>query len=326
MFIKVNLEIKDFFRLAVLLLVWLSACTSNDVQGTPAPTGQVLLTPYWTRTVESIEAPTRIVTPVPIPAVPTPTPLVYSVVTNDTMIGIAFRYGITLNELLASNPDVDPQFLSVGTELIIPINGGETALEATATPIPLVAQAPRCYPGNMGGSWCFLLISNDQDFAIENITAAIDIYTADGENLLAGEMTALINALPPDASMPLVFYTNQNLPQRTIIEGRILSAIPIAEDDERYVEAELAQVEIEIVDNGSQARVSGWFQVFTESKSATIVWVLVIAYDEDGNVAGVRRFEHIGEVPVGTDIEFSLWVYSLGRAIKRVDTLIEARP
>lgn len=312
--------------LTMLLLVWLSACSSSRIDFTATPSERVMLTPYRTGIAEPLGTPTREASSVPIPMEPTPTPLVYTVVVNDTMLGIAFRYGISLDELLAANPDVDPQFLPVGIELIIPIHGVEAPLDASATPIPLIAQQPSCYSDGLRGSWCFLLISNDQDFSVENITATIDIYTADGEQLVTADMIALVNALPPDESMPLVYSSNQDLPRDAVTVARVLSAIPITEDSDRYLLAELTQAEIRIDESGNQAHVNGLFRVLSESKTATIIWILAVAYDENGNVVGVRRFEHSGEVPGGTNIDFSFWVYSLGPPIQRVDTLIEARP
>jgi hypothetical protein len=139
-------------------------------------------------------------------------------------------------------------------------------------------------------------------------------------------MIALLNALAPGESMPLVHFANKDLPSDAFINGYILSAIPIAEDSDRYLNAELSQVEIDIDENGTKAMASGSFRVSSETIPTTVVWVLAVAYDHDGIVTGVRRFEHIGEITSGTEVNFSLWVYSLGQSIQNVDVLIEARP
>jgi len=46
----------------------------------------------------------------------------YTVVENDTLIAIAVRFGITLDELQVANPDVNPNILSLGTQLVIPVS------------------------------------------------------------------------------------------------------------------------------------------------------------------------------------------------------------
>ena len=50
------------------------------------------------------------------------------------------------------------------------------------------------------------------------------------------------------------------------------------------------------------------------------VWVLAMAYDAEGNVVGVRRWEGLGET------QFDFWVFSLGPEIAEVKLLVEARP
>jgi LysM repeat protein len=46
---------------------------------------------------------------------------------GDTMLGIAFRFGISLDELQAANPKVNPRILSVGAVLVIPMGSVATA-------------------------------------------------------------------------------------------------------------------------------------------------------------------------------------------------------
>jgi LysM repeat protein len=60
----------------------------------------------------------------PLPEEPTPTAEVagqrYKVKKGDTMWAISQEFGVSLADLKAANPDVDPQRMAVGTILIIP--------------------------------------------------------------------------------------------------------------------------------------------------------------------------------------------------------------
>jgi LysM repeat protein len=60
----------------------------------------------------------------PLPEEPTPTAEVagqrYTVKKGDTMWAISQEFGVSLADLKAANPDVDPQRMAVGTILIIP--------------------------------------------------------------------------------------------------------------------------------------------------------------------------------------------------------------
>ncbi len=56
---------------------------------------------------------------------------VYIIQTGDTLWDIANRFNITFDDLLAANPDIDPDFISVGQELIIPGLEGITGVLTT---------------------------------------------------------------------------------------------------------------------------------------------------------------------------------------------------
>jgi len=65
------------------------------------------------------------------PLAPTPEMLPYIVQEGDTLSEIAQRYGVDLDELIAVNNLQDPNNLSIGQQLWIPV-----PLEPTATPSP----------------------------------------------------------------------------------------------------------------------------------------------------------------------------------------------
>jgi LysM repeat protein len=109
----------------------LSSCSQATIQVTPTilPTG--MLTPYHTVTSSPISATSTIVVVIPVTPAPTATPFLHTITNDDTMLGIAYQYGITLEELQTANPGIDPHFLSVGKQLVIPIEGEIPALIAT---------------------------------------------------------------------------------------------------------------------------------------------------------------------------------------------------
>src|SRR3990170_3110015 len=150
------------FNLAiwVILIVGLVACGPDALTPTLTATRRVTLTPYLTvtpsRTLHSSPAIVRTSTPRPSP---TATPITYKVVRGDTMLGIALRYGISLEDLLAANMGVDPQFLSVGAELVIPLGDSAPAVLATATPLPIRLEEPVCY---INGRRCELFFAGNQ--------------------------------------------------------------------------------------------------------------------------------------------------------------------
>ena len=124
-----------FFLVCIIPL--LVACAGSPIEHTPQPTQTLKL--YHPATVSPTVQTTLPPLPTPPPLGPTPTPFVHVVVSGDTLLGIAIRYGVSLDELLVMNPGIDPRILSIGQEIIIPSPGDESAgaLLLTPTPVPI---------------------------------------------------------------------------------------------------------------------------------------------------------------------------------------------
>ena len=146
-----------------------------DASPSPANLSQAEITPYLTNTPPVQSTPTAQAQPTrtPLPT-PSPTPFLYTVVENDTMIGIAFNFGITLDELMVANPTANPNALSIGTQLVIPLaeqfEGEDNPTQAGIERLPLQISPVNCYSVRSGGLWCFLLVTNQLDQYAENIS------------------------------------------------------------------------------------------------------------------------------------------------------------
>ncbi|HJW90641.1 MAG TPA: LysM domain-containing protein [Anaerolineales bacterium] len=294
------------FNLAiwVILIVGLVACGPDALTPTLTATRRVTLTPYLTvtpsRTLHSSPAIVRTSTPRPSP---TATPITYKVVRGDTMLGIALRYGISLEDLLAANMGVDPQFLSVGAELVIPLGDSAPAVLATATPLPIRLEEPVCYITTDGGVYCFLLATNPLARPVENLLAHVRLIATDGDTIADGEAIPPLNLLQPHAALPLVIFFQPDLfaeyrtkggslkPEGFSVEATLLSALQLSTGDERYAKPKAPEVEVEIDPSGLQALIRGFVSLKQSSPPAGQVWVAVVAYDESGNVVGLRKWE-----------------------------------
>ncbi len=310
-------------KLWILLVVCFQAgCTPPLPQTTVQPTNTMrALIPYRTPTATR---PPPTLTPVdslPVTLAPSATPFTHVVVRGETMLGIALRYGVPLEALQAANPGVDPQFLSVDTALIIPLGDEVQVLVATPTPMMMDRNEPVCYRTGDGGAWCFLLVENNWTAAVENLSAWIGLYGSDGEIIASQIAVGPINILRPGQAMPLLAFFHPPLPNDIIARGELLTAIEIPEDDGRYLDWQLAELEVVIREATNQeARVTGMIAQPEGSTSPGQVWVAAVAYDLANQVVGVRKYETNG------DLAFDLTVYSLGEAIDRVEILTELRP
>jgi LysM repeat protein len=57
----------------------------------------------------------------------------YTVESGDTTFGIAEKCGVSPDDIIAANPDIDPRSLSVGQVLVMPAGSGEEQPEASPT-------------------------------------------------------------------------------------------------------------------------------------------------------------------------------------------------
>lgn len=74
---------------------------------------------------------------------PAPTPVVYTVASGDTLSGIAKKFGLTLDELLAANKQIkDPNKLAIGDQITIPPRGVVTPGAAGSSAAPAGSALP----------------------------------------------------------------------------------------------------------------------------------------------------------------------------------------
>lgn len=316
--LQVRLRVMGVLALLAFISVACSAATSGSSQ-TPEPT--LVLTPYRTAT-QTVQPTSQASQPLASSTPrPSPTPLTHIVTAGQTLLGIAERYGVSLDVLLAANPGVDARFLSVGMEISVPASS-ETEAESLATPtaLPLEVSTPVCYSSAAGELWCFLLVENDRAEPVENLSGRIDLLSADGSLLASGEATPPLNILSAGEAMPLVAYWAEAPEGWVKTQGQLLGAYKVLNLEARYLQTTLSTEDVSIAPSALSAQVQGGIVVSGEDTPA-LIWVLAVAYDEEGTVVGLRRWEKDGPAN-----EFDLWVYSLGPEIKRVDLLVEARP
>lgn len=70
-----------------------------------------------------------------------PTPVIHIVQAGDTISGLALRYDVPAEDIIAANQIANPNFLQLGTELTIPV-GGLAEATATLTPVPTPTDTP----------------------------------------------------------------------------------------------------------------------------------------------------------------------------------------
>lgn len=303
-------------NLIIFVLLLLAACGTTPIN----PSNPSALTPYQTLTPSATSTP-ELGFVTEQAALPTSTPFTYIVQAGDTMGAIAQNFGVSLDALIAANPSVSPNAMSIGVTLLIPTDKNNPTNESTPTPVPFVISQVDCYPTLDGGMWCFALARNDSDSAMENLSARISLHSSTGERVAAQDAIPPLNVIPPHTSLPLTTFFAPPVPVDARPRAQILSSTNLAAGDARYIPAAIANQQIEIAPNGRTASVTGQVSLPADAKT---VWVVAVAYDDAGRVVGFRRWEGAGAA--GASIPFGLTVSSLGSRVTRVELFVEARP
>jgi len=305
------------FPAYLFLLLILSACGGN----TSAVTEPAQAVPYQTVTPSTTSTPVPMLTGI---ILPTPTTITHMIIQGDTLTGIAKRYGVTLEALLAANPGMQAAALPVGTTIIIPPSD-VTSIEPTPTPAMLPVQQPRCWSEADGGLWCFALVQNTYADSLENLSAQFTLLDADGKVLESQAAFALSDRLPPGQSVPLAIHFPPGFPANVSVQVDVLSDIRLLPGDVRYLPVEVMNTLVSVDASGRAAEVSG-LVILTGSGKANTLWVLATAYDDSGDVVGVRRWESPTALTADSPVSFDFLVSSVGPGIDRVEFLAEARP
>ncbi len=306
-----------------MVVLFLAACAPQTASVTPVPGP---LRPYLTVTPSATASVAESVVGAAETPLPSPTPFQYAVAAGDTLSQIAQKFNVSLDALLAANPGVDPNAMSVGVTLKIPSDQQNVPGDATPTPVPLPIEQVACHAISDGGAWCFALVHNDSPALVENVTAHFTLLDASGKSV--GDQTALLplDIIPPGGALPLSAFFPPEVPPGVRPQVLLLTAVSLLPADARYLPASVGNTLATVDWSGLSAHLTGTVRLPTDSKPAALVWVAAVAYDSAGNVVGVRRWESSAGLAPGGDLPFSFTVASVAGEIERVEFFVEARP
>lgn len=319
------------FLAVTLLLIALTACApaADEETLSPVPTRTGVLAPYSGPDPSGTPSPTNLATNTPLPT-PTPTPRTHVVKAKEDLWGIAWRYGLSLEDLLTANPTVDPRFLSIGAELKIPAPLYTPTPDADNPPLPtpvgMALEDPYCYPSQEGGLWCFTTAENRQDYSIEALSAVLQLYDLTTGEIHSETAYAPLNQVPPGGTMVLAAYFPAPIPQNFVVTAELFTALPVPPDSGRFLAVQQPETDVEISADGKSALVSGYFKLSEAQAEGSRIAAAAIAYDADNMITGFRQWESLEPFNGADKIEFEFTVYAAGAPIDRVVVLTEAYP
>ncbi len=308
-----------------------SACAGQEQASTPTP--RLLPLPSATP-IPAVATP--VATPVIIAtATFTPTPVTYVVQKGDTLIGIAVKYGVSVEALQAANGNVQPEFLSIGAVLVIPsaqsAEGGEVVNVGVApTPVPIPLSAPACYPTPTSALYCFVEARNPTDVAMENVSVRITLAGADGLPLASAIAYSALDVIPPGAAAPLAALFPSAPAGIAAMGAELLTANPSTDPSAH-------RVLLDIPTHSGAASGARWVVAgLVRNPSgvpAASAWLVLTLYDQGGAIVGYRKIELAGGLAPGAAQEFFISAASLreapvwgGGVVDHYTIIAEGRP
>jgi LysM repeat protein len=309
---------RSAFFLAVLVL-FTAGCDFQSVSG---PFSTLTIAPPLNPYQSTTKTPAPLTPTIPLhteqPLIPTPTPFKYIVQAGDTLYGIAIKYNILLDRLVSANPGLDTRLLTVGTEVIIPL-AEEDNLPPTPTPYPLLQEKPVCYPTTDGGVWCYALVENNNDIALENVALAFNIYDAD-QVLVRSQIAFLpLNVLFPGQSIPVGVLIPNTLANQNQINTTLLSAYPSDRTDPLILNSDYS---LEYSRENTIVHVSGILEIPEGDPQGDQVWIVGVGFSE-GIPSAVRKWISAEGLEQGKPYPFDFLLYSLGPQIDQVQLFSE---
>jgi len=317
------MEKRHLYLAVVLVLSLLAACSSVEKQRAPLPTATLRSFASNTPTSKPVSSLTQIGTP--IPAGPTPTPFVHIIQQGETLLEIAFRYGVQFDNIVLINPEIDPNLLRIGEEIRIPGPGGEPVdiLLPTPTPIPVHLKTLGCYDTPSLAYVCMVSITNTEEFMVAGVSAHITLHNRDGLILDNQIVYAPISQIPTGQEIPLIAIFGHRPSGYSGFHVDLLSAVQVADLMDELPVIDVLETTTIYKAEKRLAEVSGRLSITSHEGDEFLVRVVGVAMDAKGEPIGMNVWERQVENAIDEEIEYRISIFSLGPEIAEISIYSE---
>jgi len=299
----------------ILLFIILSACSGVEGENTPLATTTLRSVSSYTPTSKPASSLSPIGTP--IPAGPTPTPFVHIIQQGETLLEIAFRYGVQFDDIVLVNPQIDPNLLRIGEEIRIPGSDGEPVeiLLPTPTPIPVQIKTLDCHESPTLAFICMVSITNYEEFMIAGVAAHITLHDWDGQVLDNQIVYAPLNQIPTGQEIPLIAIFDRKPSGYSDFHVDLLSAVQVADLIDELPEIDVVDTQTIYKAAKTLAEVSGTLSIVAHEGDELLVRVVGVVFDAKGEPIGMNVWEERIDSANNEEIEYRFSIFSLGPEI-----------
>ncbi|MEW5961116.1 MAG: FxLYD domain-containing protein [Chloroflexota bacterium] len=284
-------------KLAIwLVLGWLLSGCGQVV--TPTPAAVVKTQPPPTaRQAAATPAPPPTATPRPVTpaATPTPTvtptPIIYAVQSGDTLLKIAIQFDRTVEAIQEANGIIDPRFLQIGQELVIPPPETDPAAPPTPTPTPppLVIEALNFVETRPGALWGLGEVANPGDEYLTEVVVEAALFDGAGVLLARAAAYTQLDIVPPHQAVPFAILFDSPPGDFAQYQVAAVSGVPVSEQARYYFDLETFDLHgdptgVSTYRLGGQLRNTG-------AADAESIRLVAVAYNAEDKVLAQRQAE-----------------------------------
>jgi LysM repeat protein len=281
---------------AYLLAGWVLVSCGRIITPTPSPVAGLEPTASPTRLLLTA-TPRPTATPqVAAPratAVPTltPTPVIYTVQSGDTLPKIAQDFNLAVEAIQAANGIIDPRFLQIGQTLIIPPpdTGPGEPPTPTPTPPPLQITAINFQQSRQGSLWCLGAVTNPGNEPLTGVVIEASLF--DGAGVLLARETAptQLDAIRPGQAIPFAILFPAPPSSFAQYQVTAIAGVPLLEQTRYYFDLETFDLR-GAPEGPTTYRISGQLRNWGAFDAET-VRLVAVAYDQDDRVLAQRNAE-----------------------------------
>jgi LysM repeat protein len=315
-----------------LLRVWATACAVLVVSGCghmvarqePTPTSVVSLTKM--ATIRPTTATPKPATPVPTPTfTPSPTPIIHTIQKGDTLLGIANKYGVTVQSLQEANGILDPRRLQLSQELIVPQDDlARTGGPPTATPTPVAYAIENIgfYHTSIGSLWFLGEVHNTTSEPIEQVQILVTLQTEGYVDLSQSSAFSVLDFIGPGGRSPFaVLFSN---PPVAFDRYQVIALAGVTRTHPGKAYHGVSVISYSGQPQGDTLAIRGDVKN-TGASDAEAITILATGYDSGNRVAAIRAADlPMSQLPAGETSSFRMNLLSSGDPIVSYTVQVQA--
>ena len=259
----------------------------------------------------------------------TPTPIMHTIQSGESLLGIATLYGISVAALQDANGILDPRFLQIGEQLIIPrpeeVEAAEAGQTQTPTPTPLAVAVENVLfnETTIGGLSVLGEVWNNTGTPLEQVRVGVALLDAAGQEIGKADGMVALDLVDVDERAPFAILFGETQEQFARYRVYPLHAVPA------YVGSYYRDLEVTNLQSDGERYAS--YTVTGRIKNvgpeeAVQVQVVLTAYDPLGRVVATRKVEpDYNVVPVGGETTFTAVLAPAGGPVERVAAVAQGR-